>query len=199
MIFRSHTSYAFVLLAGFFAQASFASIPSDLDDLMKRYEAVEKTDQIKDLIQVGQETISIPQEEMNLHIIEKEMSQLKNNIGVKRLNFARLQKDGRKEFLRDLFPAGDRSLAFCQSFPKVEVKPKEGEILTPDQLAEKQLKANLAKCKKEVSSILGGITHADPMVYLFEVQYEGDELTETTIYIRSVIDSKEFLRYQFKL
>ena len=109
-----------------------------------------------------------------------------------------LQSDVRASILKQLFPKNKPYPSLCQSISPVEIKPKEDIILTEEEKNQMQIKADFAKCKKEISDALSGILYADTLTLLENVEYANNN-HEVVLHVNSMLDRSQYLKYTFKL
>ena len=84
------------------------------------------------------------------------------------------------------------------AFPTIKYELKEGEKLTQDELSKKEKRHNLGNCKKQIATMLTGSFYMNPTVWVMKV-LNSDSSGIIELYVQSVIDEKQYLRYQFNL
>lgn len=170
-------------------------MPADLEDLSKRWDATAKLEE-SDALMSMQFVHFEENADVYTHVkFSLENSAAEKGLKIAGLQFSKLTEDSRDTLLGELFPKGEAELAFCDSFP--EASMKASKTCTPEEQAEKQVKANFKNCKVKTKELLGGILHADPNVYFGEVEYE-DASSELVFYVGSLLDTNSFMKYQFK-
>ena len=148
------------------------------------------------------------EEDTSLHasrIFKKELDELElqNDSKVKNIAFLKLENNAvRKAIIKNLFASRDGKYDFCRAYPTVELKlARENSEMTDIDRMKLQDRANLNSCKRLTESMLGGILYANPNVYLFDSDFSNKEGEShvVVIYVRSIIDNQQYLRYRFKL
>ena len=76
----------------------------------------------------------------------------------------------------------------------------DGEVSIEEQ-EKAQQKADFSRCKKETENILGGILFANPKVYMISVKslIEGSAKSVVMVYVQSMVDQSQIMRYRFVL
>ena len=197
---------AFLLISFAFAQLAFASnLPRDLRDLERKWTETTKEESYESYMGLSQE---IYEKDPLLHdamVFSREVEQLNlmDHTQIEKLSFKKLAStDVRKSILKKLFGKQGAKNAFCQSYPVVELKVDDdnSELSAEDrEKQQKRFQANL--CKRLTENMLGGIIYANPSVYVFEsvLSFEDTTAQSLVIYVRSMIDQRQYLRYSFKL
>ena len=126
------------------------------------------------------------------HSIEESREPLLN------IKMQTLQSDVRSSILKQLFQKSKPYPSFCQAIKSAEIRPKEDLTLTEEENIQMQMKANFTKCKKEFSEALSGILYADTLTLLENIEHDNSN-HEIVIYVSSMLERSQYLKYTFKL
>lgn len=168
--------------------------PRDLQDLKNRWDAIVKTDLAADLMGIDETTV-VSGEHTFQRVKTDWMKAGGDEAQVSALSYQELTKGSRDEVMKQLFPSKVNSLAFCKAFPTVTLK--DDEEMTEAEKAEALVRQNYKNCKRKVSEMLDGIIHADPYTLLLNVEYKNGS-SEVIFYVRSLIESDQYLHYHFQ-
>ena len=188
---RSYLSHL-LMCSLFSAQAWAAGLPHDLADLDARWNTVLKTTESEQLMSL--ENIDSDPSGLWDLVQQKDIDQDKD---ISSLHFQSIQDNTRTQVLRHLFPNGDKSLAFCESFPKVELNESMDDgSLSPEELEDKEKQANFSNCRRQMNQIIGGILYANPKTHLADIVYQDGHKT-LSLYVQSLINPQRYLHYKF--
>lgn len=175
------------------------SATKDLNDLKERWESIEMTESRDTFIPqpVLDEHPSGFSPEIALKNSSSDLHSL-NSANFQSLSIKLYNKDVRSNMLKELFTKTPNHPRFCMAFPTIKYEPKEGEKLTQDELSKKERRLNLNNCKKQISTMLTGSFYMNPTVWIMKV-FNSNSSGILELYVQSVIDEKQYLRYQFTL
>lgn len=177
------------------------ALPVDLNDLVKRWDAIEKKDEsLAQRIRPTELTLTgaFPIDQL---LASELAAALERGIDISGgISLVRLEEEkSRKDLLTSLFVSGNRDLAFCNLFPDKEFKPRKGDDLSETERLEKQLQTQFNFCRKQMGEILGGALHSNPTIYVFQAQGANSNPTQVIAFVRSIADQTKYLRYAFEM
>ena len=187
------SGFSMVSLLAFCALQAQAS-PRDLQDLKDRWDSVVKTDIASDVMKVDE--VVIGKEEASYKRVKGDwVSQGGQDASVSGFSYQELKKGSREEVMKLLFPSKMKTQVFCKAIPTVTLK--DDEEMTEAEKTEALARQNFLNCKRKVSDMLDGIFHADPYTLLLHVEHKGGG-SEVIFYVRSLIESDQYLHYRFQ-
>lgn len=183
-------SFGFLISHQVFAEAK------DLKPLYQKWLHQDKTAKASSLIEVGIETLEESEDRFH-DILAKESTRLKSEGKIlQNFEMNALTQDSRKQLLKILASRGE-STRFCESFPSKDLDLIEDNI---DEHKKTQRRADFTQCKKIMADLLGGIIYSDPEIFQLELSFKDEKSktmpSEFIFYVKSLVDSKNYLRYR---
>ncbi|NRA47278.1 MAG: hypothetical protein HRU09_20200 [Oligoflexales bacterium] len=171
--------------------------PHDLNQLVTRWTSLEKSEDCAEHINVQAITIEDEESyftgEINNALTKYPLRQVSN------FHYEYLDEEVHSNIMGRLFAKKKEIPHFCRGIGSVltELASMNEEGAEPSKIEKKAYSI----CKKNVSKLLSGIFFANPKTYLFSSQAkEGYENTDSlTIYVASLVERSEYLKYTFKL
>lgn len=188
---------AFALLLAILSK-DLSAQPQDLEQLESNWLAVNKGEKWSELLSLESVTV----EDSTNFFTEEIVRQLSEaSLGeISKFSYEFSNKEIRKTIMSNLFINNTQVPRFCSAIEVVA--DKLNQIAEEDPEAKKELqKKALSICKKQTQELLNGIFYTNTNTYSFlNIRpQQSSEASECTVYIASLVEPDNYLKYTFKL
>ena len=184
-----------VLLVGSLLTLKGQALPKDLMDLKGKWVAITKN--IDHLEVIAEPSLENFSDGLSFAKASEIIKEATSDLKVNDLTIKSLDKNARTTLTKRLFASlkNGEQPSFCKAFPSQKVNSEE---LSPEEIEAKQAKEDNKSCRRAISEMLKGSFYLEPELWYSEAR-DQDGKGKLIIYIRSLFEEDNYLKYQFTL